>query len=1220
MQANGESAQMLGEEHFHTSQTAKTPNETVSHNHFEATPPTMSAPLPHHISPQSKPHAPTSSLNPSSSPQVHGVPQSSNSAASFHQKPPQSPKLMKKTSRSSLGGETRDENKLTPKRSISNLVMGLNAHKRDIIEESVPLTAAETASNYFAKQLALQPRGDKAAETAVILHDACYGHRYSRLRTTKSTLAMIVERPERIHASVLGASVAHVRMGKHHCEAENPPNLDTTDVLAPPFEIRRSTRLMDITSSHVTNVHGTAWMSELNGLCGKTRERLAVGAKELEREPSSSSPGQQKHKLHEGDLYLAPESLQAFQGALGGVADAVDAVFQPDLATKRAFVAVRPPGHHCSADHPSGFCWLNNVHVGIEYAAQTYSLTHAAILDFDLHHGDGSQAITWERNSKNNARRLSGKANSKGKLGPDIGYYSLHDINSYPCESGDDEKVQAASLCVDRAHGQSVWNVHLQEWKTETEFWQLYESRYSVLIDKARGFLRHHTSRLKAEGKLRPRAAVFISAGFDASEWEGAGMQRHKVNVPTEFYSRFTSDVVQLALEENSGCDGRVISVLEGGYSDRALCSGVISHLSGLCMPTLDGAKAQPSPAPSDLDQMMRGLCLAGSDASAKGSYDKSWWSQSNLSALELKVNPPPPAAPKKGGRGSAPTYATPTESFAYKVVDTDKFARSISGSQLPVSTRPRPPPPPPPEIDWILATQELHKLLIPTDRQTRSCTSEELAGPKTKKEPALPPTVSEEQGRSRQLRTRKAKAPTYAEEMEALRSTSASRDGRRQTIADFPLAEPAAEPGQLQRRASRRLSAGSTLSSRTTEADTDVPPVPPLWNRPATALGAAKTPPMGARPGVQVKKVRAPSGAKSSVAAGSTSRTVSASVPGSSASTGRSVVPSGTGAAQASTNGGDADDAVAKLTSGVKNVTLKVGTREEHDRKQEKLNADRRARALKAAETRKLNAAKKAAGATAAGVSDGGRKVSAGAPVKDHKPAPASNGPSPAKDAKRSGSSLEPLASVPTSIEPPESRPPPAVGVRSQGAPALSWGAFKIPDKNDPTIPLTASIPRAQNSTGASFIADPAAAPASLPRQDYPPGADDHGSLPSVKPSASPDDPFYRDAHQRPREPLPAADTFVPPASRPEPEQGVPSSPSRPLSRARGPNGETLPTWSATSAIIFAPLGPENEMQSDNSASVNATQEPGAHAVVQGERQVENAASMWDVPVTPRP
>lgn len=879
-----------------------------------------------------------------------------------------SPKLLRKGSRQSLGAHVEEqEMRPTPKRSISNLIANLREAQSTMesIEEPVPLTAAQIAMEHFTRELLSQAQPHVTPEAVVILHDACYGHRYSRPKTAKGTLSMIVERPERIHASVLGAATAYVRLGEHYAGARNAPHPEKTYASPPPFKIRRTARSLDITSSCVTNVHGTSWMSELRDMCHAAGDRLAAGMKELGR--ASTPTESEGRKLHEGDLYLCPESLDAFQGALGGVADAVDTVFQPAAATKRAFVAIRPPGHHCSADYPSGFCWINNVHVGIEYAAQKYGLTHAAIVDFDLHHGDGSQAITWERNSKNNLKRWGAKPNAKLNLSPDIGYYSLHDINSYPCEMGDDEKVQAASLCIDNAHGQSIWNVHLQPWKTEDEFWQLYKDKYRVLLDRARLFLRHHTARLRAEAKLQPKAALFISAGFDASEWEGAGMQRHKVNVPTDFYARFTREIVQLAREHGSGCEGRVISVLEGGYSDRALCSGVLSHLSGLCARPSDSMNKEACAA---LDDMMNELRLNGNSAAPSLCYDKSWWSAANLTALEMKVNPPPPPGPGKRVRtGPQPTYATPTESFAYKVVDPNKFARSVSGTMREVSMPARAPTPPPPEVDWVVATQELSKLLIPNERQTKSCTPEQLGGVRNKKDrqsamPAL--GAAEDAGQPRQLRDRKAKALPYAEsaksdELESVRSVSRNSN-RRQTMHELPSAayETHEPPAQQQRRASRRLSAGSTLSSWTAELDADAPPVPALPTMPATANGSMK-PPLVPMPGsgagdMQVKKTRAP--AKPRKAVGSAGAPVSPSMSHGQDANTVSSAPNG--------NATPAGHEVELLTSGMKKITLKVGSREEHDKKQEeKLAADRRARALKAAETRRVNtAAKKAAAA----------------------------------------------------------------------------------------------------------------------------------------------------------------------------------------------------------------------------------------------------------------
>ncbi|KAF2455047.1 histone deacetylase domain-containing protein, partial [Lineolata rhizophorae] len=655
-------------------------------------------------------------------------------------------------------------------------------------------TAGEIAADWFEREMTGLQNGDANTNASaaphsgiaaaadgsrtlgkaiVILHDQCYGHRFSRPRTAKWVLSSIVERPERIQAAVLGLAAAYVRLGGRHAEGRCPPTplppaassngASLNNSMAPaPFRIKKSSRELSLLDAAVTNVHGKKWMEELGLMCAAAGERLAAAGNEVSRvavptsnsntasgAPTTTGTGKNSAKdkdkgtdederpeIHKGDLYLCPESLSAFQGALGGVCDGIDAVFRNAQANKnnssiaaptRAFVCIRPPGHHCSADYPSGFCWLNNVHVGIEYATRAYGLTHAAILDFDLHHGDGSQAIAWAHNArpappKPKQRQQWGQQQQpqqqQHNIKTHIGYFSLHDINSYPCEDGDEDKIKNASLCIEGAHGQSVWNVHLQPWKDRAEFWALYEARYKVLVDKARVFLAAHTARLRAAGAATPpKAAIFVSAGFDASEWEGQGMRRHKVNVPTEFYARFTRDVVALAEEEGTGVEGRVVSVLEGGYSDRALMTGIMSHVSALCAPPEEedegGRKGENAPGANavegvgfhgvkikqeededdELNEAMKGLLRGpvtdGNNVVANGTptteditpYSPTWWSLPTLTHLDNTINPPPPPAPSKKPKAAAPpTYCSPTQSFTAKVVDPAKIRRSVSG------------------------------------------------------------------------------------------------------------------------------------------------------------------------------------------------------------------------------------------------------------------------------------------------------------------------------------------------------------------------------------------------------------------------------------------------------------------------------------------------------------------------------------------------------------
>lgn len=261
----------------------------------------------------------------------------------------------------------------------------------------------------------------------------------------------------------------------------------------------------------------------------------------------------------------------------------------------------------------------------------------------------------------------------------------------------------------------------------------------------------------------------------------------------------------------------------------------------------------------------MRGLSLHNSNTGP--TYDTRWWHEENLTALEMKVNPPPPTAPggKKFRTGNLPTYATPTESFAYKVYDPQKFARSISGTMRESHTiRPHGPAPPAPDIDWVVATQELAKLLIPQDRQTKSCTPEQLAGPK--KVAVAPSAVERDQAeRPRQLRTR-AK-PSYRENPDEI-----ARAERRRTIADLPPStEPApsaAAAAAPARRSSRRSSLAITMNSEPVEAASDAPPMPPI----KTNTNAMQPPlaPANVPGGLPVKKVRAQPKLKRSTASAS--------------------------------------------------------------------------------------------------------------------------------------------------------------------------------------------------------------------------------------------------------------------------------------------------------------------------------------------------------------
>ncbi|KAK4942277.1 histone deacetylase [Elasticomyces elasticus] len=922
-----------------------------------------SVPLPP-SSPMRSPYR-SSSANKIKSSSPHSPSRSPSSASSYRGERQSTPTLSTRRSVSNLStarGATpqfrRASSNLNPASPATNGKMPLQS----VPAERPPVTAASVTREYFGKEL--EAHSTLQSPLVVIVHDSCYGHRFSRPRATKNALATIVERPERIHATLLGASTAYVRLGGRHAEGPTAPGPkhDPTQVRNVPFRIRKTSRNIPLNHPSVAFVHGSKWMEELQIMCDTAEGKLSLNGKELVRPIGygKDEAGNPLPKLHEGDLYLCSESLAAFQGCLGGVCDAVDTVFSSDL-TKRAFVCIRPPGHHCSSNFPSGFCWLNNVHVGISYAAMNHGLTHAAIIDFDLHHGDGSQNIAWDHNRKAQGAAKNAAAHKKTP----IGYYSLHDINSYPCEWGDEDKVRNASLCIENAHGQSIWNVHLEPWKTYEEFWQLYETRYTVLLEKARKFLRHHTTRLRDSGNQAPKAAIFISAGFDASEWEGAGMQRHSVNVPTEFYARFTADIVKLAHEDDLGVDGRVISVLEGGYSDRALTSGVLSHICGFAGDAATVKTESPRTPETMKFQTINEWMPKDVPISINGqnsSYAPEWWALQNLEELEAVVAGHQPQ-PAKSFKDKSGNYSSPTQASTLKMTHQARERQSLSAMQARLSLESEYVPPPP-DVDWATASYELSRVIVPHDRQTLSCTHEELNAEATRarKERQSNTGVAVTSDEKMQLRDRKAKAQPAV--LGAARASS--RNGHRRTtiaaIGDLPdptLQQQDFVNSRPRRRSSDASSILSSFQNMRLSGDDAIPPL--ATNHAASAASTAfSSAPDKAAKAVVVRKPRAPAAAKTAgkpktsprkpraapqALAGAREATRSSMSPitdnevvNSSGDNVEAPLPS-----QIASNNVPKTDEMDNLTNGVKKISikLKVPTPEEHAAREQQKNLD---------------------------------------------------------------------------------------------------------------------------------------------------------------------------------------------------------------------------------------------------------------------------------------
>ncbi|KAF8501068.1 Arginase/deacetylase [Russula emetica] len=459
--------------------------------------------------------------------------------------------------------------------------------------------------------------------TTVFLQDDCLQHKYIRTKDSSH----IVERPERLRAVKIGLCAAISRL------EESLPVATSADPTAPaedseadslveaienlrleqqdsavlplpkglPVQVVRSSAKVDILDHPAVkyihgDVDGDVYLKHLVEWARQSAEKISNGQSEI---PDG---------LSQGDLYMCPTSLDAIQGALGTVCEAVDTIMKPPIPgspkpPRTAFVVVRPPGHHCGEDTPFGFCFVNNVAVGAAHAHLKHGIRRVVILDIDLHHGNGTQSIVWQINEEAYQTGLAVEVGAPPKPGLHVYYGSVHDILSFPCEDGKPDMVQAASVSIHGPHGQYIENLHLEPFESEEQFWNVhYRGAYSKLLNKAEDFM-------KSTGGASDDTIVFISAGFDASEHETPSMSRHNRKVPTSFFYRFTQDACAFA---NKWAQGRIVSVLEGGYSDKALLSGAMAHLTGL----VDGGRTSEKDTDTDHSR-------------------ENWWTPENVQMLE---------------------------------------------------------------------------------------------------------------------------------------------------------------------------------------------------------------------------------------------------------------------------------------------------------------------------------------------------------------------------------------------------------------------------------------------------------------------------------------------------------------------------------------------------------------------------------------------------------
>jgi acetoin utilization deacetylase AcuC-like enzyme len=233
-------------------------------------------------------------------------------------------------------------------------------------------------------------------------------------------------------------------------------------------------------------------------------------------------------QLSTGDTAVCMESLDAALHAAGSALNAVDIVCKGKA--DRAFCAVRPPGHHATADRGMGFCIFNNAAMAARHAQKVHGLKRVAIIDWDVHHGNGTQDIFYEDGT--------------------VFYFSTHQHPWYPGTGLASETGKGAGK-------DTTLNVPCSAGEGMATIGAAFRERFVPRMDD-----------------FRPDF-VIISAGFDSRVGDPLGQLR----LTDEDFAELTKILMQVA-DQHAG--GRIVSVLEGGYSLTGLASGVAAHVKAL--------------------------------------------------------------------------------------------------------------------------------------------------------------------------------------------------------------------------------------------------------------------------------------------------------------------------------------------------------------------------------------------------------------------------------------------------------------------------------------------------------------------------------------------------------------------------------------------------------------------------------------------------------------
>ena len=226
----------------------------------------------------------------------------------------------------------------------------------------------------------------------------------------------------------------------------------------------------------------------------------------------------------DGDTIISPGSKKATLDAVGSIICAIDGIENKKF--KNAFCAVRPPGHHAEKEKAMGFCIYNNVAIGAKYLVNKYKYSKIAIIDFDVHHGNGTQDIFYENDK--------------------VLYISIHQYPFYPGTGNENEKGKY----------NNILNIPLPAGTNSREYFDAYED----VIKKLKEF--------------KPEYLMF-SAGFDA--------HKHDPLAQFELVSKDFYEITRRTLlTSQEFTNGKVVSILEGGYDLNALAESSNEHVKAL--------------------------------------------------------------------------------------------------------------------------------------------------------------------------------------------------------------------------------------------------------------------------------------------------------------------------------------------------------------------------------------------------------------------------------------------------------------------------------------------------------------------------------------------------------------------------------------------------------------------------------------------------------------